>query len=319
MVKEKSKLLPVYMAVGADNLKRKTVLDRLKLRLEKQDADDIDTSVFSGESASATEIVNACNSLPFMSEYRLVIVKDAEKLGSASFAELVEYLDNPSPSTVLFLDSENLKATTTLFKKVKAYDPASFIDCKPMKSYEFTKAVKRMAQGYGIRLNDKAASALVKKVGDNTLLLDKELAKLSLAKTSSSEISAQDVDALVVQVAEVKPWEFVNAFSSGNLLQCLNCLNNMQSVSPFALLSMCVARIRELLHTKHLVNTGQTSKLASELKQPDWKVKNHVAWAHNFSEEQLVSAMRLARTTEVAMKTGKDPQTAFRDWLIFSL
>ena len=54
---------------------------------------------------SAAEIVNLCQTLPFMSAKRLVIAKDIDALKAGDLEELLPYLNDPSPSTCLVLIS----------------------------------------------------------------------------------------------------------------------------------------------------------------------------------------------------------------------
>ena len=121
---------------------------------------------------------------------------------------------------------------------------------------------------------------------------------------------------LVSRTAEVKPWEFTNAFAARDTAKCLLDLQRMKSVSPHALLPMCVTRIRELMCAQSLAARGQGRGIAAALKQPDWRVKNHAAWARKYTPQELRQALITARDTEQAMKSGADPDAAFREWVV---
>ena len=316
MAKGKEKLLPAYLAVGEDALKRRTVLERLRKRVGELGDLEFNHDEFDAERASGSDIAVACNTLPFASELRLVEVSRAEKLGKNDSDVICAYLAAPCESTVLVLSAEKLAKNTKLYKAFAAIGASAVIDCAPMKRYELVRALRSMAVGHGITITESAAETLVSYVGEDTIRLDTELRKLALAHSGSNPVSEREVASLVARTNEAKPWEFVDAFSARNAKECLRLLPLLGSTSPYALIGMCTNRLRELACAKSLDSRGQGRLLAETLKVPAWRVKNHVAWSRGFSERELVRAFIAARECERAMKSGTDPDSAFRDWFL---
>ena len=129
-------LLPAYLINGEDELKRETVLKRLHARIAKLGDIDFNHDVFHGESASGDDIVSACNTVPFASDVRLVVVHAADALKKSDAEALVAYLSEPSQSTVLCLVARKLAKNTRLYTAVAAVGKKAVIDCAPMKKYE---------------------------------------------------------------------------------------------------------------------------------------------------------------------------------------
>jgi len=313
---KKDSLLPIYLINGSDELKRETVLKRLKTRIAERGDISFNSDTFNGETAVGTDIVSACNTVPFASDVRLVQVNNVEKLKKADAEALVEYAASPCVSTVLALDSSGLAKNTRLYKAVAALGKTTVIDCSPQKRYELPKTIRSMAVKHGITLTEGAAHSLVDLVGENTVRLDSELKKIALAHRGNDAVNEHEVGELVGRTAEVKPWEFVDAFAARNQKKCLLYWSRMDSVSPHALLAMCTTRIRELICARALEARGNQGALASELKVPAWRVKNHLAWAHAFSQQELRNALMKARDTERAMKSGADPHEALLSWVL---
>ena len=312
----KDALLPAYLVNGEDELKREAVLKRLKARIAKLGDLSFNSDAFDGERASGADIVAACNTMPFASDARLVLVQAADKLKKADSEALVEYLKSPATTTVLALVADKLAKNTRLYKAVAALGKTAVIDCTPLKRYELPKTVRSLAVGHGITITEGAANQLIELVGENTVHLDSELKKIALAHRGNDAVNEHEIVALVSRTAEVKPWEFVDAFSSRNQKKCLSCLQRMESTSPHALLAMCTARLRELICARSLAARGAERTLAATLKMPDWRVKNHLAWARAYTAEELRRALIAARDTEKAMKSGADPDDAFLDWVL---
>lgn len=318
MAKEENKdsLLPVYLIVGEDELKRQTVLKRLKIRVESLGDISFNYDEFNGENVAGVDIVSACNTMPFASDLRLVRVNATDKLKKADAEELISYVESPSPSTVLALVADKLAKNTRLYKAIAAHGSKAIIECAPLKRYELTKTLRSVAVGHGITLSEGAAQALVDLVGENTIHLDSEIKKIALSHRGNDAVNEHEVRALVSQTAEVKPWEFVDAFASRNLTKALKCLNRMESASPHALLAMCVTRLRELICARALIERGSAHQLPKTLGVPDWRVKNHTNWARQFTRKELRNALIGARDAERHMKSGADPHKVFLEWTL---
>ncbi len=314
--KKEESLLPVYLVVGEDALKRAAVLRRLRARVAEKGDLAFNSDEFDGEKASGADIAAACNTMPFASPVRLVAVHAAEKLKKADSEALVSYAASPSPTTVLALEAEKLAKNTRLYKAVAKVGKTAVIDCTPPKRHELPRMVRSMAVGHGVAFTEGAAAKLVELVGEDTVRLDNEVSKVALAHRGTDPVSEHEVMTLVSRTAEVKPWEFVDAFSARDLKKCLWCLNRMESSSPYSLIAQCVNRLRELICARSLCERGAQGSLASVLKMPAWRCKNHVAWARGFSATELRQALVSARDAERAMKSGSDPDAAFLDWVL---
>lgn len=314
--KQNAPLLPVYLICGEDALKRDTVMKRLRARLSALGDLSFNSDEFSGETATGADIVSACNTVPFASPVRLVEVRAADKLKKADSEGLVAYLDSPAETTVLALIAEKLAKNTRLYKAVAKHGKTAVIDCAPLKRFELPKAVRAMAVGHGVTLTESAAAKLVDLVGEDTVHLDSELKKIALAHRGTDAVNEHEIVAMVSRTAEVKPWEFVDAFAARDARKCLLYLGRMDSVSPHALLAMCTTRLRELVCARALADRGNPRGVAAALKMPDWRVKNHATWARGFTSAQLRAALVAARDAERAMKSGADPDAAFLEWVL---
>lgn len=309
-------LLPVYAAIGDDALKRETVTKRLRSRLQKMGDISFNFDEFDGDQARGGDIVASCNTMPFASPVRMVVVKAAEKLKKADSEPLVAYLQNPSPTTVLLIEAEKLAKSTRLYKAVARYGPSAVIECLAPKKGELPRLVRSMAVSHGITLTDGAARLLVDLAGEDTVRLDAELSKIAVAHTGNDAVNEHEVSSLVARTTEVKVWDFLDALSSRNAKRCLACLPRMKSNSPHSLMALSTGRVRELICAKSMVRRGQPRAIAKALKKQDWQVRYHAEWAGRFTEAELRQGLISARDTEQAMKSGCDPEPAYLEWLL---
>ncbi|MBR6025964.1 MAG: hypothetical protein IK069_04320, partial [Firmicutes bacterium] len=84
---------------------------------------EMDMAVFSEKEDSVSEIIAACETVPFMSEKKVVIIKD---IGIDSSEDFTEYLSNVPETTLILISQEKADKRKAFFKKVEkcglAYD-----------------------------------------------------------------------------------------------------------------------------------------------------------------------------------------------------
>lgn len=309
-------LLPVYLIVGADELKRDAAVRRLRSRVP---ADMADFNLDELDGASLQEpgqLISSAQTMPFCADFRLVIVNGAGELAKPVSEAVVSYLADPNPQCVLCLVAEKLAKNTRLYKAVAKVGPHSVIDCAPLKRWELPPYVVKLAQKRGLSMDNAAAQELVERVGESTVALDNQIATLAQLVGDAARITLADVEANVAQIAEVSPWAFADAVCERNAPRAMEMLNLMKAPSFVFLHSVLVGRLRELICAKSLDARGAASGLARELGRQSWQVKNHVRWSRAFGEEELVELLGQAAVCERALKGSQDSEAAFARFVL---
>ena len=309
-------LLPAYLIVGADELKRDAAVRRLRSRVP---ADMADFNLDELDGASLEEpgqLISSAQTMPFCADFRLVIVNGAGELAKPVSEAVVSYLADPNPQCVLCLVAEKLAKNTRLYKAVAKEGPHSVIDCAPLKRWELPPYVVKLAQKRGLSMDNAAAQELVERVGESTVALDNQIATLAQLVGDAGRITLADVEANVAQIAEVSPWAFADAVCERNAPRAMEMLNLMKAPSLVFLHSVLVGRLRELICAKSLDARGAASGLARELGRQSWQVKNHVRWSRAFGEEELVELLGQAAVCERALKGSQDSEAAFARFVL---
>ena len=309
-------LLPAYLIVGADELKRTSAVNRMRARLDASgmaafNLDERDMS----KDPQIDDIIASLNTFPMGSDFRLVILENCDRLPKAVSEPIVDYLADPSPTTVCLLTATSLAKSTRLYKAVAKVGAKAVIDCTPKKAWELPKQVVSMARAHGKTMGLPAAEALVSRAGENTRMLDNELKKLA-SMVAAPEITLADVESHVMRTAEVKPWDFLNAVSARDMDRSLELLALQPDRSEVRLWSLLVTRIRELIVAKALDARGAGRELAATLGVQAWQVKNHLGWARRYRMDELVDALSGAVDVELALKGSRDGALALRLWVI---
>lgn len=305
---EKPALLPAYLIVGPDELKRSQAVARLRARVDGLFA------AFNLEEIQATgdldevSVLASLNTLPMGGDRRVVVIEPADKLPKAVSEAIVRYLENPNESCTLALVATTLAKTTRLYKAVAKVGARSVIECAARKGRDLPPYVQKLAAAHGVSIDFDAARELVARVGESTTMLDTQVSTLAALLGGSGVITRDFVEGHVARVAEVKPWEFLDRLSERDAHRAL-ALYRLLDGSALGLLSLMTGRLRELVCARSLSSRGASAALAEELGKKDWQVKNHLRWSRVFSDGELEGLLAECAGAERALKSGADERT----------
>lgn len=313
-----TKLLPAYLIVGADELMRKRAVTRLKGYVDESlAAFNLDERTSSAD-MEPTDLIASLNTMPMGSPVRLVIVNAADKLPKPVSEAIITYLADPNPGCTLALVADALAKNTRLYKAVKKVGDKAVIECVPKKRYELPEHVQKMARPFGITIARDAAAELVSRVGESTVMLETQLRTLAGICRDAGHITVEDVTRHVARVAEVKPWDFLDAISERDLERSLDYYRLLRSGSALGLLSLVTTRVRELVCARSLVARGDARGIAGALGKQEWQVKNYARWVRRFGDGELEALLGRCAECERGLKSGAD-QDATMLGLILSM
>ena len=326
----KKPLLRAYLFAGSDSMKRKSFLKRLMTRIGEECELSLNMESFDASQLKETSmVIDACNTLPFASPLRLVIVKNMEKASKPLTDELVAYLSHPCESTVLVLEAEKLAKNARLITAIKKIDENAYIDCKEVKSGELPSLVQKMARVNGVDMPIDAARRLIERVGTSTTALDGEIKKLVAYVTALARksISKNDIDLVVARSAVINSWEFSDAFAHRQTARALELARELKRSgsssdgNPVSLLAMCTIRLRELIKIKSLQERSSTSEdaIAKSLgKRESWQVRYLINASRTRSSAKLRELLIKAAQTDMKMKSGYDADLLLTQFLLDS-
>ncbi len=299
-----------YIFHGEDDLAIDAQLE--KMRQAMGDEGDMNTSEFSGESASVPEIVNAVTSLPFLAEKRLVIVRGlithitrrgAGETGKKAVAALLGALAQlPDFSRLVLLERETLEQDKNSFMKglAKAQIPHGYVKVFSVPKDMSRWLVMRAQAEYDVAIDPQAAAALAEVIGDDLRRADNELLKLVSYVDGARTITEADVAALTPYVPEADIFKMVDAVAEGRGEYALKLMYRLladerdKDSGAIRLFSMIVRQFRNLIVLKE----GGTLRL------PSFVLQNLRRQAKAFSMEELEAIYQRLHETDVQIKTG---------------
>jgi len=222
-------IYPVYVVYGKD---RRMVVDtagQIKDKVVGQADEQLCLSSYEGNDVELAEVLDDLRTVPFLSEYRLVVVKQADEFIKQYRENLEKYLENPSKSGVLLLMPDSFPKNTRLAKAVVKI--GKVVDCEPVKAAQLAGYLAEYAKSeYKLTLSRRAASVLIELAGDESGILLSEIDKLAtyLAdRQDNKEINAKDVQDLVGHNRQYSVFNVIDAMSGGYKAMALLRLDQM--------------------------------------------------------------------------------------------
>ena len=310
-------LKPVYLIYGSEPLLLERAERRLRDRLAAVADLDFNLDVFDGGSVSADDVLNAANTMPFMSDRRLVIVKDVDKMDATSTERMTEYAKDPAPYTCLVLVATKVAKNTRLYKAVAASGVA--FEYAAPKRNEYAGEVVRLLRERGRRISPAAAQMLVDIVGRDLRRLDSEADKLIAFADGADSISESDVRMVAANSGETSVFELTDAVGDRDTTRSIRLLGRLlASETPLMVHAMLARHVRAMIGARALSDRGMSHEaMAPEIGMPPWQVRNVARQAQRFSGIELARALRGLAAAEEEMKTSPtDAGLVIERWII---
>ena len=313
-----SDLKPVYLIYGSEELLLERAVRRLRERLAAVADLDFNMETFLGESAAADDIVNAANTMPFMSDRRLVIVRGVDKLDTEGLEKLAAYARDPAPFTCLVLVATKVAKNTRLYKAVAA--SGVVFEYEAPKRNEYPGRVVELMRERGKRISLDAARVLVEVVGRDLRRLDSEATKIATYVGASPDVTVADVREAASVTAATSVFELTDAVGERDVAAALRLLHGLigDGEPPLGVHGMLTRHIRALIGARALADRGVAGEaMAPDLGMAPWQARNAARQAHRFTPNELCAALQGLAVAEEEMKTSPtDAGLVLERWVV---
>jgi DNA polymerase-3 subunit delta len=243
-----------------------------ELAVERIDAEDVDSQV----------IFDAVQSQPFLSERKIVVVRD---LGfNKSAAEAIEQIiSSISESTDLVIYQPITDKRTAFYKALKT--KTKLEEYAELDPHNLAKWLTDEAENQGAKLSLADANYLVERVGANQAMLASELQKLLIY---SPQINRQNIDLLTEPTPQGRIFDLLDATFSGNKKKALELYEQQrtQKVEPQAILAMIGWQLRLIALAKH-AGSRKSAQIAKDTGMNPYPINKAIGLADKISETRL--------------------------------
>lgn len=324
---------------GADEFSAREELARLR---ESGDF-EFNQDTFSGDDADFAQMRTICDTLPFLSERRLVVLlglpkrkrgsggdagetddgaesaepapkasgKGRKKSGGADpkafLQALADYAAHvPDTTTLVVVAGELLETSNPLLKAAQQHGKVRAFTVP--KGAQLDEWISRRAQAGGARIAPDAARLLVESVGDNLRLLSSEIEKLCAYVGRDGRIGVEQVRALTPQISQSRVFDLTDALARRDRGRALALLHELlaNGESPLGIVALTAAQTRALIQVKALSERGMRApQIAQTAGLAPFVVEKSLPLARQFSMAQLEAAHRALLDVDVALKSSQ--------------
>lgn len=312
-----SDLKPVYLIHGSEELLLERAVHRLRSRLAEHADLDFNYVAFDGDAADPDEIVAAANTMPFMSERKLVVVRDVDRMPAAAQAVLAAYASDPSPFACLVLTAGKVDKGSKLYKAVAA--AGAVAEYTAPKRDGYVPWVADLFREHGKTVGADAAEVLVRAVGRDLRRLSVEVEKVCAYSGDATTLTRDDIEAVMSTTAPTSVFDFLDAVGARDCRTALRVLSDLleEGEQLLGVHAMTLRHVRNLLSVRSLVDRGMTVQgIEPELGMQRWQARNLVRQAGRFELSELTRALVAAAEAERKMKTSQEPRLVFERWLV---
>jgi DNA polymerase III subunit delta len=251
------KIAPLYLFYGEEGFLIQEALDLIIDTVVEPGARDFNFNVLYCRETSASDIVNLAQTLPFMSEKRLVIAKEFDAFKADDLEELVPYLNDPSPATCLVLASNQGRyEKKSVISAVESHGGA--IRFYPLLDREIVGWIESRAKLLGVTIQHDAAQYLWQTVGNDLQKIKNELEKVKIYLKERTSINFEDVKTVVGDFREYSSFDLAAELGRKNREKALLILSRLlqEGESPIGLLGSVAWNFRRLLQAKSMEAAG---------------------------------------------------------------
>ncbi|MGK0385699.1 MAG: DNA polymerase-3 subunit delta, partial [Patiriisocius sp.] len=186
-------IAPIYFLMGEEAFYIDAISDYIEKTILAEEEKGFNQMVLYGRDVSIDDIVSNAKRYPMMAERQVVIVKEAQDL-SRTIENLVSYVENPQPTTVLVIcyKYKKLDARKKLSKAVKK--AGVLFESKKLYENKIPDWIQSTLASKGYTITPKAAQMLTEFLGTDLGKIHNELQKLQLIIPAGAQVTPQIVE-----------------------------------------------------------------------------------------------------------------------------
>lgn len=212
-IKQKS-YKPIYFLFGEEPYYIDYISDYIENTVLTDDEKAFNQTILYGRDTSIGEIISSARRFPMMAEHQVVLVKEAQNL-KKNFEDLMPYLTNPQPTTILvFAFRDKPDGRKGIFKELKKN--GVYFESKKLYDNQIPDWILNTAKEMGYTIEPKAAMMLFEFLGTNLGKIINELNKLKIILPPNHNITPKDIEVNIGISKDFNAFELKAALAGKN-------------------------------------------------------------------------------------------------------
>ncbi len=304
----------LYILFGADDFSLRERLEELKKGWGDKESLAINTTHLEARQLTLSQLINACNTAPFLGKNRLVVVggllsrfeSRGERHLEGEWKALGEYIARMPATTQLVLTDYKISKDNPLLRLLA---PTSKVEqFPPLKGTRLQQWIHSRVAKCGGSISPRVMKLLTDLAGEDLWTLSNEIEKLSLY-TRGRRIEEEDVRQVTSYAREASVFAMVDAIVEGRTPVAMQLLHRLltEGTAPPYLLFMLTRQLRLIVQAKELIAQGSSATKVSETLglSPGFPTDKLLSQTASYSMPRLIEVYQKLLETDLAIKTGK--------------
>lgn len=323
----------VYLFYGEETYLIDFCIQTIKEKYIKPSFETLNFISIDGKQVDANEVSNAAETLPFMSDKKIVVVNNplwfSNKAKAEDIEEISHYIEKPSNSTILIfvLTSESIDKRKKVFKTIKKNNGT--IEFSKIKGSELERWIKKEFKSKNKIIDESSIDKIIDLTGylnnNNEITLydlKNEIQKIINYIGQNEKVEEKTIEKVLIKSLQANIFELVDMLGEMRFDKAISVFNTMiLNNEPCALIIHMITRqFRLLLMARILEAKGYSiGELAKKMKVPNFVARKTVNKSKNFSIIELKNSLEQCILTDRDIKKGKIEQILGVEMLIMNM
>ncbi len=307
----------IYLLCGEEDYLRQQYKDNIVNALLPE-RDSMNRSDYSGNKIPIKEVIDLAQTLPFLSERRVILIHESGFFKDSVSDEFVDYMNQIPDSTYFVFSEKQVDKRSKLFKAVKKNGYVCEFEKQSQET--LTKWVLGIIKREGKQITNQGLDAFFDRVGNSMTMIQTELSKLLAYTLERNIIEIQDVEAICVEQIQNRIFDMINHVAKRQQKEALKLYYDLLALKepPMKILSLLTRQFHMLYQVKRLRERGFDAKIiAKNIGVADFIVSKYIMQAQMFKANELRTAFEECVQAEEDIKTGKIPDLIAVELLLF--
>lgn len=307
------KFAPVYYLMGDEAYYIDKISDWIAENVLQPEERDFNQTILFGSDVTAAQVIDMAKRYPMMSEYQVVIVKEAQNIRHMEPVEA--YLQKPLTSTILVFCHKN-GALDRRKRLVGVIDKVGVLyESKKLKERDLPAFIENYLREKGVGIDDKSNQLIAESIGSDLNRLTSELDKLIISLPENDRrVTPQIVEDQIGVSKDFNGFELRDAIVYKNVFKANQIIDyfdkNPKAGSIYAFLPLLFNYFENLMIAFYCPKRNDPNEVARYLDmKSSWAVQQYMTGMRNYTGMKTLQIIRKIREIDAKSKGLDNPNT----------
>ena len=311
---EARRFVPVYYLMGEESYYIDKISDYIAEHVLQPEERDFNQTILFGSDVTAFQVADYARRYPMMSEYQVVIVKEAQNIKNTEALE--KYFKQPLASTILVMCHKNGTVDGRKREYVKTIQSAGVLfESKKLRDRDLPGFIENYLKVRNVGIDPKSTQIIADSIGADLSRLTSELDKviISLPK-EDRRVTPQVVEDQIGVSKEFNGFELRDAIVNRNVFKANQIIKyfdvNPKAGSIYSFLPLLFNYFQNLMIAYYAPNNKSQEAVADwlELRNP-WAAKDYMTGMRNYTGMKVMQIIGKIREIDAKSKGLDNPNT----------